>query len=370
MVNNHQHNQLVEPDQSTIPVIDLGAMLDANDKLVVGEELVSICHNVGFFIVTNHGIDPSFIASVFDWMETFFSLPDADKLRIDKRRSRHFRGWEAIGTERTNDRPDIREQIDLWSEWPALDNDVEPEYLRLLGPNQWMPNSILAGQQELIASWFDQLAALGDELLELISLGLGLENDHLLRFFGEQPMSLTKLISYPSTPPGQAGVNAHHDTGFLTILAAGSTPGLQIRTHEGEWVDVPCIKDSFVINLGEMLQAMTGNYLVATPHRVITSSPRLSAGYFHGPSLDARLEPLPLAHSFREAVQQSPHHVEAGFMALASETDAGVGDMESDSVADTYGQQLWNYFSRSYPENMELHYPSEVSQTMRTAPLS
>ena len=31
----------------------------------------------------------------------------------------------------------------------------------------------------------------------------------------------------------------------------------------------------------EMLQAMTGNYFVATTHRVITREARLSSAYFH-----------------------------------------------------------------------------------------
>ena len=57
----------------------------------------------------------------------------AQKALIDKRASRHFRGWEAVGAELTNGRPDMREQIDLWSEHKARAPDVEPEYMRLLG---------------------------------------------------------------------------------------------------------------------------------------------------------------------------------------------------------------------------------------------
>ena len=101
---------------------------------------------------------------------------------------------------------------------------------------------------------------------------------------------------------------------------------------------------------------MTGNYLVATPHRVITAEERYSAGYFHGPSLDLRLDPLPLADRFFEAVAASPRHREAGFMARKHETEAGVGDMASSHKAATYGEQLWNYFSRSYPDNMARHH--------------
>jgi len=331
-----------------IPVVSLedDALADAMRR---------ICHEIGFFVVVDHGVDVRVVRDTFELMERFFALPTSDKALIDKRNSPHFRGWEPVGSEYTNNRVDVREQIDLWTEWTVSDRR-DPPYLALLGPNQWMPEAVLPGFRSTIEEWFRALAALADRILDLLSTGLGLPADHLRRYFGRQPMSLVKLISYPPTPPGGAGVNAHHDTGFLTVLAAGSTPGLQVQNPDGDWIDVPVVPDSFVINLGEMLQAITGNYFVATPHRVITAAPRLSAGYFHGPSLDTVLTPLDLDPSFEEAVAASPRHAGAGFMARRDETAAGVGDMASTTRPDTYGEQLWNYFARSYPDNMARHH--------------
>jgi isopenicillin N synthase-like dioxygenase len=340
-----------------IPIVDFTGVADGGPRFdEVALELRGVCHEVGFFIVENHGVQAVLVDAVFDMMRDFFALPEEKKLLIDKRRSPQFRGWESVGTERTNNRPDYREQIDLWSEWPACSYDVEPEFLRLLGPNQWMPDDVVPGQRALMGEWFDSLGHLAGQILRLLSVGLCLDEQHLTSYFGQQPMSLTKLISYPPTPVGGAGVNAHHDTGFLTVLAAGSTPGLQVQNPAGDWIPVPCIDGSFVVNLGEMLQAVTGNYFVATPHRVITSAPRLSAGYFHGPSLLTELDPLPLDRSFTAAVAGSPRHLGAGFMAQADETKGGVGDMASAHRPDTYGQQLWNYFKRSYPDMMRDHH--------------
>ena len=59
---------------------------------------------------------------------------------------------------------------------------------------------------------------------------------------------------------------------------------------------------------------------------------------------------------FAQAVAASAHHANAGFMARREELQAGVGDMASDYRPGTYGEQLWNYFSRSYPEIVDHHY--------------
>ena len=340
-----------------IPVVDLSGTDDASGDIDRhAAQLCRTCHEVGFLVITGHGVPQSLIDDVFDLMHRFFALDDETKRRIDKMASPHFRGWEAVGSEFTNNRVDVREQIDAWSEWPTSDAD-EPHPLRLLGPNQWMPDDIVSGHREITLRWMRELGTLADRLLSLLAIGLGLAPDHFVEMFGARSMSLTKLIHYPSTPEGGAGVNAHHDTGFLTLLAPGPTPGLQIRNPDGEWIDAPSIDGAFVVNIGEMLQAITGNYLVATPHRVITGTERYAAGYFHGPSLDAELRPLPLDHRFTDAVAASPRHRTAGFMASIEATEAGVDDMAGELYASTYGEQLWNYFRRSYPDNMARHHP-------------
>jgi hypothetical protein len=101
---------------------------------------------------------------------------------------------------------------------------------------------------------------------------------------------------------------------------------------------------------------MTGNYLVATPHRVVTNTERYSSGYFHGPSLTTQLTRLPLAPKYAAAVEASPHHHDAGFMPTPYEAQAGTAAMTSGHQPQTYGEQLWNYFHRSYGDQMARHH--------------
>jgi len=346
----------MSPVFSEIPVVDLG-VTGAAERAALAHHVGRICHQVGFVLVANHGVPQALTDAAFEQCGQFFRLPVADKLAIDKRASRHFRGWEPEGAEFTNTRPDIREQIDLWTAHEARARDVAPEYLRLLGPNQWPPTSLLPYFRETIEQWIGSVSALAERLLKMMAISLHLEPNHFARVFGEECMSLCKLIRYPPTPPGQFGVNAHHDAGFLTILAAGTTPGLEVENATGDWIPVPIIPGTLVVNLGEVMQKMTGNYFVATPHRVATQAARQSMGYFHGPSLDMPLSLLPLAPAFAEAVAASSRHAQAGFMVQASEVLAGAEDMSSAEHPDIYGEQLWNYFRRSYPDNVKQHYP-------------
>jgi isopenicillin N synthase-like dioxygenase len=114
-----------------------------------------------------------------------------------------------------------------------------------------------------------------------------------------------------------------------------------------------------VVNLGEMLQSMTGNYFVATTHRVVASEERYSSAYVHGPGLTTALVPLPLDRAFAAAVEASAHHRDAGFMARQDELVEGARGTTS-VAADTYGRQLWNYFTRSYPDLVARHHPDLV----------
>ena len=49
-------------------------------------------------------------------------------------------------------------------------------------------------------------------------------------------------------------------------------------------------------------------------------------------------------------------------MARKEQTEKGVGDIESEDTGKTYGEMLWNYFSRAYPAIVSKHYGSKYSK--------
>lgn len=95
-------------------------------------------------------------------------------------------------------------------------------------------------------------------LLELISLTLNLPPKRLYAFFEEQT-TFIRLNHYPPCPyPDLAlGVGHHRDSGALTVLYQDSVGGLDVkRRSDGEWVRVKPIPDSFVINIGDVIQVL------------------------------------------------------------------------------------------------------------------
>ena len=296
-----------------IPVVSLSGWTETGARQqAFAEQLCAICHEVGFFQLVDHGVERAFVEEYFAALRVFFALPDSIKARIDKAQSPWFRGWERVGAELTDLSVDYREQIDVWTELPPRPRDVEPAYLRLDGPNQWLDDATLPGFRSVVERFQREMGAVADQLMAAMCVGLGLPPDHLDKLFGERRSSLVKLIHYPPTPPGEAGVNAHHDAGFLTLLWQHGVGGLQALNEDGQWIDVPASNDAIVVNLGEILQSMTGNYFVATTHRVIAGQERYSSGYFHGPDLRTVLDPLPLDHRFGDAVAASRRHRERG----------------------------------------------------------
>ncbi len=90
------------------------------------------------------------------------------------------------------------------------------------------------------------------------------------------------------------GARAHTDTNAFTILAQDSNGGLEVRNRAGDWVGIPPIDGTFVVNVGEVLKVWTDGVFSSTLHRVINRSGnrRYSIPFFMYPSYDAVIQPL------------------------------------------------------------------------------
>lgn len=348
-----------------VPVVDLLGQRPDRPSADLVEEVRRASHEVGFFYVERHGISRARLGGYFQAMRDFFALPEALKADMDKANSPHFRGWERLGSELTNNQVDYREQLDIGTERPA-EVSPQPYYRGLIGPNQWPAEADLPGFRATVTGMLAELDGLSRYLLRIMSVALGLVPGHIQAAFGDDPQPYCKLIRYPRTPAGGNGVGAHKDSGFITLLMQDATGGLQAQNTAGRWIDVPPRPDSLVVNIGELLQIMSCNYFVATTHQVVNAGgetggrERFSSAYFYSPDLDTPLEAFPVDETLRRAVAASPQHRDAGLMQSREQLLAGGSGISAQAAPARFGEKYWHRWVRSYPEIARRFYPEHV----------
>jgi len=89
----------------------------------------------------------------------------------------------------------------------------------------------------------------------------------------------------------------HNDWGSVTFLVQDDIGGLEAKMSNGDWVPVPPIEGSIVLNAGLMLEMWSGGHFPATWHRVRLLKPkasilRQSLGYFIQPDGNVNCVPL------------------------------------------------------------------------------
>ena len=152
---------------------------------------------------------------------------------------------------------------------------------------------------------------------------------------------------------GCFGVGAHTDSGYLSILLQDDVGGLQVQNGKGEWIEAPPMPGKMVVNLGEMIQLMTGGFYLATPHRVVSRPPtqsskdRISVPYFWNPRLDALI--VPIKHLPDTLVWCRPKPP-----AIDSTESHGRG---RNALFGVYGANALKSLARSHPEVMKRHHP-------------
>lgn len=319
-----------------LPLLDI-ADLDAGPAAAerFREALREATHEVGFFHL-RHRIPDDVVAELFDTARRFFALPDADKLAIEMTRSPWFRGYTRVGGELTQGTIDWREQIDIGAERDPSAREGPP-YLRLDGPNQWP--AALPELRPVIIAWTDRLSALGMGLIREWAAALGASPGHFDGAF-DLPSTLLKLVRYPGSDDAQQGVGAHKDPGILTmLLIEPRVGGLQVQRGD-DWFDVPPVDDTFVVNIGELMEVATDGYLRATNHRVIAppaGSERLSIPYFFNPSLDAEIPSITL-----------PPQLAAQSRGITQDTENVLGSR--------YGENLLKARLRAHPDVAAIHH--------------
>ncbi|MDM0076860.1 2-oxoglutarate and iron-dependent oxygenase domain-containing protein [Variovorax sp. J2P1-59] len=278
-----------------LPVIDVSALVaDSPGRDEVAARIGAACRAHGFFYVTGHGVDEGLVERLEDLSRRFFALDEAAKMQWRMALGgRAWRGYFPLAGELTSGRPDWKEGLYLGTELPE-DHPLVRARTPVHGPNLF-PD--IEGFRDTVLAYIDAVTRLGHRLIEGIALSLGLQATYFAERYTADPLILFRIFNYPTQPVPDGmdvhwGVGEHTDYGLLTILRQDDVGGLQVRTPEG-WIEAPPVPHSFVCNIGDMLDRMTGGLYKSTPHRVTRNTSgrdRLSFPLFFDPNFEARVQ--------------------------------------------------------------------------------
>ena len=221
------------------------------------ETLTHSLHQTGFAILEDHPISSEQVQSVYNnWGIFFASESKNEYLRdMDKQDGYFpFRSENAKGI----DMKDLKEFYHVFP-WGRVPPELEAETRKLYN--------------DLVSLGLTLLKWLNDNMPPDILKKLSEPLDRMM--LGSE-QSLLRILHYPpiekDVEPGAIRAAAHEDINLITLLVAGSEPGLQAQDKEGNWHDISCDPGMITINNGDMLAMASENYFPSTPHRVINPS--------------------------------------------------------------------------------------------------
>lgn len=297
-----------------IPIVDLQGSLDADAPAAhqSARELFEALSQIGFAYIAGHNVAPATREAAFAASRDFHASTLAQKQSLAI--NAFHRGYMGMAsstivtsTVAKVTRPNMSESLMLMHELPPDDPGLLAG-LPMQGPNQWP--DWLPGFKPAMLAYVREVDALGRHIVRLIALALGLPATALDHHF-DHPTTFLRALHYPPQPPAedeQIGSAPHTDYGIITLLAQDDSGGLQVRPRGGDWIEAPPIPDTYVLNVGDMLQRWTNGRLVSTPHRVINRSggDRYSLPYFLDPSMDTLIECLPTCTDADHPPQHPP----------------------------------------------------------------
>ena len=288
-----------------VPIIDLDPWFHGGerDRAAVAARVDAALSEIGFLVVTGHGVPAADRDAIRAAAKRFFALPEEVKRRYAATVGE--RGWlppgvEANGyAEGTATPPDLKETFAVGADRPTGDPFFDAEWFL---PNVW-PGEV-PELEALLTRYLARMKRLSDDLLALCAVALGLPSGFFTAH-ALHPSFTLNINRYPplsqlgEPEPGQFRIGPHTDFGTVTVLdRQDGVGGLQVYSDEAGWVDAPWVEDSFTVNVGDLLAHWTGGRWKSNRHRVLPPDPSapdeelVSLIFFYECDPDARIEPL------------------------------------------------------------------------------
>ncbi|MEH6746964.1 MAG: 2-oxoglutarate and iron-dependent oxygenase domain-containing protein [Maribacter arcticus] len=253
---------------SLVPSVDLLDFLseDPKRKQKFINEIGKAFEEIGFVALGGHFLSDQLVDSLYAEIKEFFNLPEDIKDGYQIEGIGGQRGYTSFGKEHAKG----RKEGDLKEFWHfgqyVEDNDaLEKEYPDNVMVKE-LPKFNVVGKET-----YKMLEKTAKYVLRALALHLKLDEFYFDEFI-KNGNSILRPIHYPpitSEPKNAVRAAAHGDINLITLLMGAHGKGLQVKNHEGEWVDAIARPDQLMINVGDMLSRLTNNKLLSTIHQVV-----------------------------------------------------------------------------------------------------
>ncbi len=283
-----------EPNATqTIPVLNLQDFTSGQNPEGFVADFGRALSEVGFFSLTNHGIEQRLIDSAYGAAEAFFALPEDTKRAYEIAELNGQRGFTQFGKEHAKDSvsPDLKEFWHLGRARPTVNPVSYPD-------NIW-PREV-PQFQIVMAALFDQLEVCAGHLMEACAQYLQQPADCFSTQVSEG-QTILRVIHYPpiaeDVEPSSQRAAPHEDINLITLLCEATTPGLELLTSAEEWLPICTEPGQIIVDTGDMLQSLSNGLLKSTTHRVVNPNSnrdrRFSMPFFVHPRPEFDLTPRP-----------------------------------------------------------------------------
>lgn len=251
-----------------IPSVDLRDFLsdDPIRKQKFVNEIGKAYEDIGFVALKGHFLSDELVKKLYQEVRNFFTLPLETKKKYEVPGIGGQRGYVSFGKETAKGKStaDLKE---FWHFGQYVENNpkLEAEYPDNLEVTE-LPEFNQTGKET-----YKMLEKTGVYVLRALALYLGLEELYFDKFV-KNGNSILRPIHYPpinEEPKDAVRAAAHGDINLITLLMGAQGKGLQVKNHNGEWIDAIAADDELVINVGDMLSRHTNNKLKSTIHQVV-----------------------------------------------------------------------------------------------------
>lgn len=299
-----------------LPVIDVRPyVLEGSDeqRRRVAGEIRQACTDIGFFYVVGHGFSEAECAAMLESTRSFFALPLDRKMSVAVNERSSNLGFLRVGGLNPDasaaKQPDLKERLFLSRELMPGETAAESAPA---GHSQWPAERVLPGFTAFVKGQIAKRIVLARALGRAFARSLELPENHFDRYY-DRLGCMNALNYYPAqdVPAGAAphwGFSPHTDYGSFTILLQDASGGLQARNSAGDWIDVPPIAGTFVVNIGDLMQRWTNDFYVSTLHRVVNTNAaaRVSNSFFVYPDVHAEIRCLDTCQSPEHPARYKP----------------------------------------------------------------